>query len=118
MENTQVNSAIKSAKTILAFDLIFFVFVVKMAAVWWLSKSLADLDEFANLLKLIVIFISLIWYVPLVFIINWFVSYGELQSNEEVFVEVKRSLKMSCVLWIAANLLNVLLLNFTGWFSF
>lgn len=118
MENAKVTAAISSAKTIFTSDVAFFIFIAKISIVWWLSKSLVDLGEFAVILRFLIVMASLCWYMPLAIIINWFVTYGDLEADNAEFLEVKKGLKMSSAMWIGANLLNVLVLNFGGWFNF
>ena len=116
--NAQLTSAINAAKTIFTSDVVFFIFIAKISLVWWLSKSLTELEEFAVILRFLIVIASLCWYVPLAIIINWFINYGDLETDDTEFLEVKKSLKLSCAMWVGANLLNVLVLNFGGWFNF
>lgn len=118
INQTYLTQAIGAAKTILTFDVAIFFFAGVIAVEWWLSTILPELQEFASILRFVVIGASFCWLFSLALIINWFVSYGGLESDDPEFVAVKKSLKMSFALWFAMNLLNVLLLNYQGWFKF
>ncbi len=110
--------ATDSAKTIVKFDWLIFAFGVVMAIEWWLSSLLPGLGGFAAIFRTIFILIDLIWFVPLWWIINWFISHGALETNDNEFQTARKSLIMSFLLWFAANALNLLLLNYKGWFSY
>jgi transcription elongation factor Elf1 len=116
-ENVQVISAVSAAKTIFIFDAAFFIFAAKLAVIWLLSRSLANFGEFAVVLRFVIIVASLVWYLPIVFVINWFISYGEIETDDAEFINAKKGLQMSFAMWITANLLNILVLNFGGWFN-
>lgn len=118
MQNAQVTAAISAAKSIFTSDVAFFIFIAKITLIWWLSKSLVELEEFAVILRFLIVIASLCWYLPLAIVINWFVTYGDLETDDAEFLEASKGLKMSAAMWIGANLLNVLVLNFGGWFNF
>ncbi|MDX2042935.1 MAG: hypothetical protein SF097_17085 [Acidobacteriota bacterium] len=94
-ENFYITQAVSSANTIRTFRPAAFLFLLIAIGRFLMDYSLRN-----NL------FMTVLWFMPVVIIVAWFFKYGGRTSKDDDYLESKQKMKSDLLLWLAANILN------------
>lgn len=97
IEYSVISKAISSGNSLLSIDLALIVLLI--FAILQFFNGVVMLSSFLGLL-------------PLFVVLGWFFKYGKLQTDDEEYRETKKKLRLSLFLWLALNLLNLIVIIF------
>ena len=99
IKNFLLTQAVSSANSILGFDLAVPVFLI-VAVFSVLTEDSPTLSTY---------FFVISFLLPLFICLRWLLRFGKYHIPDEEFIDAKRKVKLSSMLWIAAHTLNVIL---------
>lgn len=94
-ENFRITQAVSSANTIRTFKPAAYLFIIVA-----IGRLLLDYSVRHNL------FISVMWFLPVLTIVGWFFKHGGRNSTDQDYLESRKKMKADLLLWLAINILN------------
>ncbi|MDQ3014006.1 MAG: hypothetical protein M3X11_25295 [Acidobacteriota bacterium] len=100
-----INQAITSANTIRTFDPAAPIFLAVI-----LLRVLIDIPSWYEFIS------SVFWLFPVLVIAGWFQQHGKWISKDEEYLSAQKAMKSSFQVWMAVNILSLIVFSFSdGW---